>query len=262
MNFTGDYLEQAQDRIVSVFYSKRDALLAANGSVETQLKDDKTVVTTHDKEMELELKRTLHELDKGIGFEGEEFGADGSRETFWLVDPIDGTESFVRGLPFFRNMVTLIDNGKPVFTLVYRAVTDELFSAKAGRGAYKNGEKLAISQRPLQRTRIELSTSLSDPTVWPLITALTKPIENFRTLDEFLFVAEGKMDAHLVYKSDTKPWDNAPRMLLLQESGAKVANIGSDSYDYRNSSWLAANPTVFDQLTVYINKILSAKDQS
>ena len=253
MKFTQAYLDHSQKVITEIFKGKRAELIAANGNVDSQFKDDKSVVTKHDQEMESELKAALSTLDPGVGFEGEEYGAEGNRETFWLVDPIDGTESFVRGLPFFRNMATLIDAGKPVLALVYRVITDELFVAKKGGGTSKNGTKLTISQRPLSRTRIELANKPSIATA-PLLEEIDKHIENFRTSDEFLFTVEAKMDAHFVYKESTKPWDNAPRMLLLEEAGAKVANLGSSTYDYTQSNWLAANPIVFDQLTAIIDK--------
>lgn len=259
MNFTEDFLDQAQEAIESVFRSKRDTLVSANGNADHEFKDDKTVVTEFDKQMELDLKQALLKLDAGIGYEGEEFGSSGSRKTFWLVDPIDGTESFIRGLPFFRNMVTLIDNGQPVFTVVYRVVADDLFVAKKGGGAYKNGEKLEFSQRPLERTRIELWTKFGTAEIGPLLAGIEPMVENIRVTDEFLYVVEGKLDVHFAYKPISKPWDHAPRMLLMAETGAKVANIGSDTYDYNKGQWLAANPAVFDQLMQRINQILKVK---
>ena len=252
MKFDSSFFKQAEKIIGSYFRSKQATLIAANGNVESQFKDDKTIVTELDKAMELELKEHLEKLDHGIGFEGEEFGSSGDRTTFWLVDPIDGTENFVRGLPFFRNMAALIHEGQPVFSVVYRVTADELFVATKGKGTFKNGAKLKVSSRPLERLRLEVSCIYKDKTALPVLDALAKQVEGLRTSDEFLYVVEGKLDGHLVYKSDTKPWDNAPRMLLMEETGARVANIGSDSYDYTKGDWLAASPAVFDQLVSII----------
>jgi fructose-1,6-bisphosphatase/inositol monophosphatase family enzyme len=248
MNFTDDYLKQAQATIEGIFRANRDKLMAANGTTASEFKDDKSVVTEFDRGMEEELKAALQPLDAGVGFEGEEFGAEGNRNTFWLADPIDGTESFVRGMPTFRNMIALIDNGMPVFAMVYRVVSDELFIAQKGKGTFRNGTKLTVSNRPLHRCRVEFATRFSKfPEAAKVAAALEAKVESLRNFDEFLFVVEAKEDVHLVYK-DTKPWDNAPRMLLLAETGAKVANIGSDTYDYMNNNWLAANPNVFDEI--------------
>lgn len=257
MNFTDDYLDQAQVIIEKLFRSKREELLKASGSAAEEFKDDKSVVTAFDRAMEQQLREALMPLDQAIGFEGEEFGAEGSRTTFWLADPIDGTESFVRGLPFFRNMITLIDDGKPVFCVVYRVTGDELFVARRGQGTYRNGEKLIVSERPLHRMRIDLATRWDQPGVGAVAAALKPVVENLRSPDEFLYVVEAKLDAHLVYKSDCKTWDNAPRMLLLAETGARVGNLGklhADTFDYCDSNWLAAHPAVFDDLVAVIQK--------
>jgi myo-inositol-1(or 4)-monophosphatase len=259
MKQTADFLAQAQTCIEKVFKDKRAELVQASGSTEHQFKYDESVVTTFDKDMELELKHALQTLDSGIGYEGEEFGHEGNRQTFWLVDPIDGTESFIRGLPTFRNMVTLIDNGKPVYAVVYRPVSDELFIATQGGGTFVNGKKLVVSQRPIDRVRVEFATKYRNHSVQSVLAALEPKVENIRFTDEFLYVVEGKLDVHLVYKSGTKPWDNAPRMLLLAETGAKVANIGSDDFDYMNSDFLAANPLVFDQIMQCINQVSEAE---
>jgi myo-inositol-1(or 4)-monophosphatase len=254
MRQTADFLTQAEACIEKIFRGKRAELIEASGSTEHQFKDDASIVTTFDKDMELTLKRALQALDAGIGYQGEEFGHEGNRQTFWLVDPIDGTESFVRGLPTFRNMATLIDNDKPVYAAVYRPVNDELFVARQSGGTFVNGQKLVVSQRPMERVRVEFATKYRNRSAQAVLAALEPKVENIRFTDEFLYVVEGKLDVHLVYKSNTRPWDNAPRMLLLAETGARVANVGRDDYDYMNSDFLAASPQVFDEIMAIIEE--------
>jgi fructose-1,6-bisphosphatase/inositol monophosphatase family enzyme len=260
MNFSEDYLNVASRLIESIFRDKRSDLLAAHGNVDTEFKDDQSVVTAFDQEMESNLKKTLRKLDAGIGFQGEEFGKEGNTDTFWLVDPIDGTESFVRGISTFRNMATFIDKGKPVYTIIYRPVSDDLFVASTGKGATKNGKKIEISQRQLHRLRVEFATNHAHDEVWPVIKAIAKKVERVRFTDEFLYVAEAKLDVHIVYKSDTKTWDTAPRMLLLKECGAEVANIGSPGWDYQKNNFVAASPAVFDELFEVINSATQGND--
>lgn len=256
MDYDNDFFIQVQGVIERVFRAERQEILDSHGRIKIDLKDDATVVTELDKQMESKLREELIKFDSAIGIEGEEFGVEGSRETFWLLDPIDGTEAFTRGLPFFRNMATLIDHGTPIFALVYKPVSDELYVAAEGEGTFRNGTPVSVSTRPLSRARVELSTLLDDPSVWPFVSKLASSINSIRTADEFLFVVEGKFDGHIVYKSDTKPWDNAPRALLMQEAGARVANLGTDSYDYRNSDMLAAPPGIFDDLMdIFISTI-------
>ncbi len=111
MNVTADFLAGAEECIHAFFMSNRPAVLAAYGNITEDIKNDHTPVTAMDIRLETELRPILEKFAPGIGFEGEETGKTGNSETFWLVDPIDGTESFIRGLPFMRHMVTLIDGG-------------------------------------------------------------------------------------------------------------------------------------------------------
>ncbi len=251
---TDDQLRQARTFIVEQFQGFRPRLLEAFGNIAEQMKDDATPVTDLDKQIERELRVALANFDSGIGFIGEEFGQTGNTETFWLVDPIDGTESFIRGIPSPRNMVTLIDHGTPVLTLVYKFVTDELFTAIRGQGAYKNGQPIHTSQRSLDRMWMEIATPLSEPAVASILAPIRKVINGYRVSGDFTLSVEGKIDALLVYKVGGGDWDYAPRGLLFQEAGAKVANIGSDTYDYRNHDFLAAPAHVFDQLMAIINQ--------
>ena len=115
MTLTNDFLMQAQGCIERAMRARRDDILKSYGNAHIDMKSNHTVVTDLDKSLEKEIRKVLLDFDKSIGIEGEEYGIEGSRGTYWLVDPIDGTENFVRGLPFVRNMVTLIDNNKPVF---------------------------------------------------------------------------------------------------------------------------------------------------
>ena len=259
MDFTNDFFIQAQGVIERFFRAQRSHIKELHGKADVELKADHTVVTELDKRLEQELREELAKFDSKIGFEGEDFGIEGSRETYWLIDPIDGTENFVRGLPFVRNIVTLVDNNKPVFALVYKPITDELYVAAEGEGTYRNGIPVHVSSRSLDRSWIELSTWLPKAGAAEVATALNQKINGFRTTGEFLYVVEGKLDGLVGYKTGGGPWDYAPRALLIQEAGGKVANIGSDSYDFRNNDFVMANPVIFDDLMEIITKTIDKK---
>jgi len=248
MKPTADFFVQAQQCLESVVRPYRRQILAAHGNVEAEIKADSTPVTALDTELEHLMRKALAQFDGSIGFEGEELGKSGSEETFWLLDPIDGTESFIRGLPFVRNMATLIDNGQPVFAFVYNPIKDELFTASENSGAFKNGQPIRVSQRPIDRAWIEISAPIQKPAVMKAILAVREHVNAVSMVREFTMVAEGKLDGQLMYKSGGGPWDYAPRALLAKEAGGKVSNIGSDGYDFRNNDILIANPIIFDGL--------------
>ena|SRR5438309_8433747 len=247
MDYTNDFFIQAQGVIERVFRSNRPAILAAHGKIEAEIKGDNTPVTQLDKDIEEELRAALLKFDSSIGLEGEEFGIEGSRETYWLIDPIDGTESFIRGLPFVRNMATLIDNGEPIFTVIYQPTMDQLFVAAKGEGTYKNGQKMQMVERPLKRSMVELHVPISKNGVAKMVAELQKSIFGYR-ISDFCYVAEGKVDALLVYGGGGGPWDYAPRALIIREAGGTVTNVGSDNYDFKINNMIASHPSIHDEL--------------
>lgn len=258
MQPTADFFAAAQACIEQVVRDYQPTILEAHGKIDPSIKPDATPVTEFDKELEQKLRDALTSFDSSIGFEGEELGKSGNEQTFWLIDPIDGTESFVRGLPFVRNIVTLIDNNQPVFALVYRPITNELIVASKGNGAFNNGNPIHVSNRQMKRAWVDLSAPLTSDGAVAIVRAIRPHINGFRTIGEFTYVAQGQVDGQLIYESGGGPWDYAPRALLVQEAGGRVSNIGTDTYDFRNNNVLLANPLIFDDLMEIITTTISA----
>ena len=104
--------------------------------------------------------------------------AEARPQTYWLIDPIDGTASFAQGLDGFVTQVALMRNGCPELAAVYAPATDEIFLAEAGRGATRNGEALRVRHRRLDEATLtdnypeprgvarELMDALSIPLCW------------------------------------------------------------------------------------------------
>jgi fructose-1,6-bisphosphatase/inositol monophosphatase family enzyme len=258
MNPTLDWLHAADKHIRLTLEKLRPKLLETQGIIEHHLKEDKTAVTEMDVLVENELKTAMEELDAGVQFYGEETGGDFSAPTYWVVDPIDGTEPFIRGLPFATNMIALVDNGQPVLSVIYNFALGDYFLAIKGQGATCNGHPIHVSDRPLDRSLMSLSRFPRNQACFGLVDRL----RDF-TKAEFVnmaasgyaltCVASGAIEARLNYHSVAKPWDIVPGALLVMEAGGRVANIGSDSFDCLNAADLvASNPVVFDQLMQFI----------
>lgn len=257
MKYSADFFANAQVALERVVRAARPEILAQYGQVEPDIKEDLTPVTQLDKQLERQIRSALTELDETIPIVGEELGGDGSAETFWLIDPIDGTESFVRGLPFVRNIVTLVVDNQPLFVFIYKPVTDELYIAIKGKGATKNGQPISIGKRPLSRAWIDVSLPNNDRDI-ELLRQLGPLINGYRRIGDFTLVAEGKIDGALLLNSGGGLWDYAPRGLLLAEAGAKVVNVGSDNYDFRNFNFIATNPVIFNEIQKIIKKEYAA----
>ncbi len=248
MKFTDDYFKTAEKVVFEVLTAWRPRLMEAHGKASYTLKSDASVVSEYDKALELELKAVLTKFDSGVGLVGEEDGRSGNSSTYWLIDPIDGTESFLRGMPGCRNMLTFVDGGRPEFALVYRFPSDDLFIARHGQGAFKNGQRLAVSQRTLDRSWVEISMNLLDQHAFEMFKKFRPQIAGLSIARDFLLVAEGILDGYILYGTGGGEWDFAPRALLIQEAGGRVANVGSPAYDLKITNMVASNAIIFDEL--------------
>ncbi|HSF03067.1 MAG TPA: inositol monophosphatase, partial [Solirubrobacterales bacterium] len=112
------------------------------GAFEVTIKADRTPVTEADRRTEQALVGRLRQALPDVGFLGEEFGAQGSQARRWIVDPIDGTKNFVRGIPHWATLLALEEDGEVTLGVVHAPATGDLLWAQLGTGAYANGARL------------------------------------------------------------------------------------------------------------------------
>jgi len=209
------------------------------------------VVTEIDTKVEEFLKEKLAEVYPDIEFAGEEGGGKRDMERFWLVDPIDGTGHYVRGLPFCTVMIALIEHGVVTFSAIYDFINDDMYWAEKGKGAYKNDTPIHVSNRNLQQSYLGWeSKDIEKKENFSKFVEINK-LGNFRSISagwEFAMIASGKLDARISFNPWGKDWDFAPGLLLVAEAGGVSTNIGSDKYDYRNTDLIAGNPIVHKEL--------------
>ncbi len=242
------YFKQAEAVIMGVLKGARPELMQAYGTIDYVTKADDTVVTSLDKSLELELRDALTKFDAGVGLLGEEHGQAGNKDTYWLLDPIDGTEHFIRGLPGCKNLVCLMDKGKPVWGLTYFFAKDDLWLARAAKGATLNGDQVEMRWRPLDRCWLEMSVDLFDQEHVEKVRALRKQINGFSIRVGVDAIAAGRVDGMINLRAGGGPWDYWPRYLLFTETGAKMANLGKDDYDFDDKNFLVAHAKNFDAL--------------
>jgi len=106
------------------------------------LKADATPVTQADREAERAIVEILGRAFPEYGVLGEEFGGSGSTDVRWIVDPIDGTKNFVRGIPLWATLIALEERGEVTVGVVHNPARGDLYTARRGGGAWKNGERL------------------------------------------------------------------------------------------------------------------------
>ena len=240
--------------VIDLVRETRAMMLPYFGNVDIKhfkSENQKDAVTQIDQDVEVFLKERLAEIEPDIGFVGEEFGGDRSAERFWLIDPIDGTGCYIRGLPHCTTMLALIDHGVVTFSIIYDFVRDELYHAVRGGGAFCNSERIHVSDRPLARSCLSCETNLKKSKNLELWLAIRKYASTVHFLSagyNYILVAAGKTEAHIVYDGFGKDYDFAPGSLLVSEAGGVVTNIGSSTYDYTNCNLVAANPHVHNEL--------------
>src|SRR3954470_23098817 len=116
-------------------------------NVKIEVKADKTPVTEADVRSEEAIRDLLLKRFPSHGFYGEETGkSDMDAESVWLVDPIDGTKSFVRECPFFSTQIALMRGGRFVLGVSMAPAYDEVAWAERGRGAFLNGKRIQVSK--------------------------------------------------------------------------------------------------------------------
>lgn len=221
-------------------------------AVEKKGSDAGSVVTELDRSIEKYLETELHKLDPDALFVGEEFGGDRSAEKFWLCDPIDGTGLYIRGMLGCTTMLARVEAGQVVFSAVYDFVNDVMYHAELGQGAFANGLPMRVSDRSLDDAYITWETHINKPENLSLYLKLSARVIGLKMMNagyRAALVASGKLEACICFDPHGKDFDFAPGALLISEAGGVVANIGANSYDYRNLDFIAANPNVYRALT-------------
>ena len=253
------------DIIIPVIRNVRKMLLPHYGNTNFQNKQsDKKfeLVTELDVNVERFLKTAFEKLYPDIAFVGEEGSGNRERARFWLVDPIDGTTPFIRGIPFCTTMVALIENGQVIFSAIYDFVNNIMYHAEKEKGAFANGAPIHVSSRTLRgayltwETHLDKAQNLSwflrlreEAVLWHL------GASGF----EYTLIASGKLEGKICVDPHGKDYDFAAGTFLVSEAGGTVANIGKKTYDYRNGNFIASNSLVFKALTLGQNAIFPAE---
>lgn len=214
--------------------------------------DPGDVVTRLDTETEEFLADSLKKYYPSIGFRGEEAGMRKEAEIFWLADPIDGTGYFVRGIPGCTIMIALVDLNEIIFSVIYDFINDNLYYAFKNEGAYCNNKKIYVSNLSAKEGYLYLECDINRNTV--------SKFESLKKLSlilssgyppgfEYAMVASGRIEGRINFHPLGYDFDYAAGLFLVKEAGGKVANIGSEKFDYTNLNSIAANEKVYKALT-------------
>lgn len=219
----------------------------ASKGVAEERKSDDSPVTAADREAEQAIRAIISAACPGHGFVGEEFGgSDEAAEYLWLVDPLDGTKSFVRGYPFYSTQIALMHNARVVLGVSHAPAFGEQAWALRGEGAWLNGERISVSAtRSIEQATVSggnLASLAANAGAWSRYGQLLRRVHRGRGYGDFYhyhLLASGRIDA--VIESDLNILDIAALSLIVEEAGGRFTTLDGRpvSRDIRTS--LATN---------------------
>jgi histidinol-phosphatase len=209
-------------------------------------KADASPVTEADVRSEEAIRAILTERFPDYGFYGEETGQQAlDAENVWLVDPIDGTKSFVRECPFFSTQIALMRKGRFVLGVSSAPVYGELAWAEEGAGAHMNGRRIHVSKVSELSGAIvstgNLKTLARSPQ-WGKLGELIGRVSRIRGYGDFVhyhLLARGSLD--VVIESDVNILDIAALTVIVREAGGTFTDLQGGEIGLSTTSVLATN---------------------
>lgn len=171
-------------------------------------------------------------------------------ELVWVVDPLDGTTSYLHTYPCYSVSVALLERGRPVVGAVYNAASDEMNWASVGGGAFRDGERLAVTTAATVPEALLITgfpydrTAPLDRQLRVLGDFLRAPVHGIRrdgsAAIDCCHVAGGRADGY--WEFSLMPWDMAAGVLIAEEAGAKVTDTTGRPWSTSTNSLIVANP--------------------
>jgi myo-inositol-1(or 4)-monophosphatase len=205
-----------------------------------------------DLEAEAELKTTLLGANPGDGWLGEETGSGTAARRRWIVDPLDGTTNFLRGIPHWAVSVALEVDGQRRIGVVHDPVKAEVFFACLGQGAHLNGAPIRVSRETVLSAALfgtgvpfggmaHIDDHAAD------IARLMPHCAGLRRMGaaalDLAYVAAGRLDGF--WERRLQPWDIAAGLVLLQEAGATTEALDPADRPEHSGTVLTATPALF-----------------
>jgi len=252
-------LARGAGRLARDFWERRDALTI-------ELKGPQDFVTVADREVEAFIREEIAREYPGDAFLGEEtagsFGGGGER--LWIVDPIDGTHNFLRGIPYWNVSIAYAERGVRMLGAVYDPAHDELFHARRGGGAFRAGpggeQRLATATtRALSGAVIAVGHSdrFSDLRVVALRRALMDARAAFRNFGsaalQLAHVAAGRLDGYV--ELELSAWDAMAGLLLVEEAGGRVGPFPGPQGITVRAPVIASASGVADELGALVDTV-------
>lgn len=260
-----NYLETA----IKIAKKAGDFLYSFTSSLEVKEKGSKyDFVTQADVQSQALIKKAINEMYPSHIVIGEEDGKSdkeiaqalyGDDECyFWIVDPLDGTQNYIKHLGGYAVSLSLFHKGEIIVGCTYVPSEKELFFAEKGAGAFRGEEPLFVSQTPNVFSSF-LNTGI--PTInmdyremmRNIINKISMKSLNMRIIGSatrsLALTAQGTFDAY--FELGPHPWDVGAGILFVEEAGGKVTNFNGEKYKLGNEGIVATNGLIHDEILSY-----------
>lgn len=222
--------------------------------LEIKTKQDHSFVTTADIETEKEIKKLILDEYPDAKFLAEESGGSTNENDFWIIDPIDGTRLFIRGITQWSILISHYENGEITTGVCYIPTQNILVSAEKGKRTFLNEKKVNVSTTPKLSDSFGIFGSFKRFKNIDPIMHLSKSGATLRSFEHsyaLSLLAEGNVD--FVIDAHGTPWDYAPFIRIIAEAGGKVTDFEGKEWDLKSKNLVASNGLLHAEILKIIN---------
>ena len=176
----------------------------------------------------------------------------------WIIDPLDGTHNYIRGVNIVGTSIALEFNKEVVVGVIYMPFTKELYYACRGKGSYLNGKKIYVSDKKLKEVTLIYDSNVINEQTDVILQHLKKlkgKVFIMRmfgsTARSLSYIAEGKADLEIEYTD--KVWDFAAGAILIEEAGGKFTSHKGKNWNADTMDYIASNGVVHDEILKIVN---------
>ena len=226
--------------------------------VDQERKADNTPVTIADTQAEEKLRGLITKYWPEHGIIGEEFGQQAPKSDdgyTWIIDPIDGTKSFVAGVPLYSNLIGLTKGKEPVMGIAYFPALDDMLYATKGGGCYWNGRSAHVSSVNQLKDAVLLTSGLhyfgDKQTTWDTLVKSTYIQRTWGDAYGYFLVATGR--AEIMLDPAMYLWDSAPFQVIMEEAGGTFTDWKGNPTIYGGNA-LGTNGHLYEPLMEIVKK--------
>jgi histidinol-phosphatase len=192
-----------------------------------ETKPDLSPVTEADTRTEQLLRERIARERPGEGILGEEFGSE-EAPVRWVLDPIDGTRNYLRGVPIWATLIALERDGRVEVAVASAPALGRRWWASRGEGAWANGQRCRVSRvARIEDASVSTTSAPQMPPAWAPLAARAWTSRAFGDFWQYCLLAEGGLD--VATDATLQPWDYAAVMLLVEEAGGRTSTFGGDA---------------------------------